>query len=244
MKVRQKMCVAVVALGCAAVTAPALFGGLDAGKKGETNSTEKGKTTPAAQAVQDLALAYSLIDYGRKHKSPEALITAARILGTVPTSKLKAEVTTEKSSDAGKPGKKSASTADNSPSALLGEARSMAGNNKHIVALAEQAADAIAEKSRGRVGGARLYRRNAPAYTTVIYRISFRGGRIARVLVRGDHDTDLDLYVYDKYGHLVASTTGPFDTCFVQWVPTWTGPFTVHVRNRGGVYNRYTMVTN
>jgi len=231
-------------LSCAAVTAPTLFGGLNADKKGKTNSADKGKTTPAAQAVQDLALAYSLIDYGRKHKSPAALITAARILGTVPTSKLKAEATTEKSSEAGKPGKKSASTADNSPSALLGEAKRLSRNDPHVTALAEQAADAIAEKSRGAVGGPKIKRTSVSSFSVDRYHISFRGGQVARILLRGDHDTDLDLYVYDENGHLIVSDTDRTDTCYVRWYPRWTGPFTIRVRNRGRVYNRYTVVTN
>ncbi len=72
----------------------------------------------------------------------------------------------------------------------------------------------------------------------------FEGCETVQVFLAGDHDTDLDLYVFDEDGNLIASDTDATDTCFVSWTPKWTGCFTVVVRNRGGVYNRYTIGTN
>ena len=83
---------------------------------------------------------------------------------------------------------------------------------------------------------------NANSYDS--YVITFRGGEQAVVAVSGDGDTDLDLYVYDEYGNLIASDTDYTDDCVVSWFPRWTGKFLIRVRNRGNVYNRYTIATN
>jgi hypothetical protein len=76
------------------------------------------------------------------------------------------------------------------------------------------------------------------------FEIKFYGGEEARVAVRGDGDTDLDLYVRDIYGNLIACDEGPTDTCFVSWVPKWTGTFVIRVVNRGYIPNEYAIATN
>lgn len=74
--------------------------------------------------------------------------------------------------------------------------------------------------------------------------IVFRGGEAAFVALKGDGDTDLDLYIYDDNGNLVAKDDDGLDLCIARWTPRYTGYFTIVVRNRGGVYNRYVMRTN
>ncbi len=76
------------------------------------------------------------------------------------------------------------------------------------------------------------------------FSITFVSGRLAEILVSGDGDTDLDLYVYDSNGNLIASDSDYTDDCYVSWIPAWTGKYTVKVVNRGGVYNRYVIATN
>jgi hypothetical protein len=76
------------------------------------------------------------------------------------------------------------------------------------------------------------------------YRISFKAGELAMIIVSGDGDTDLDLYVYDANGNLIGSDEDYSDDCVVSWVPKWTGMYTIKIKNRGNVYNRYVMVTN
>jgi hypothetical protein len=96
----------------------------------------------------------------------------------------------------------------------------------------------------GAVGGAKFANETVLARATDSYTISFRAGELARVDVLGDSDTDLDLYVYDQFGNLIASDADYTDRCAVTWVPRWTGVFTIRVVNRGGVYNAYRIQTN
>ena len=83
-----------------------------------------------------------------------------------------------------------------------------------------------------------------PAWGQHLFRATFYGGETARVLVRGDRSSDLDLYVYDENGHLVASDTDLTDQCLVSFTPRWTGLFYIKIVNRGGVANLYRLLTN
>ncbi len=82
------------------------------------------------------------------------------------------------------------------------------------------------------------------AHTTDVYQLSFRAGEAARVVVEGDGDTDLDLYIYDKHGNLIVSDEDYTDNCVCDFLPYVTSTFTIHIVNRGSVYNRFRLVTN
>jgi hypothetical protein len=96
----------------------------------------------------------------------------------------------------------------------------------------------------GAVGGPKYSSTQVLAGATDTFEVSFAAGELATVMISGDGDTDLDLYVYDENGNLVASDTGSSDTATVSWTPAWTGNFRVQVRNLGNVYNSYVVMTN
>jgi hypothetical protein len=82
------------------------------------------------------------------------------------------------------------------------------------------------------------------ANMTDVYHLTFIAGQTAVVDVRGDGDTDLDLYIYDSNNNLITKDEDFTDHCVARWVPKWTGKFTIKVKNRGGVANNYVMTTN
>jgi hypothetical protein len=72
--------------------------------------------------------------------------------------------------------------------------------------------------------------------------ISFVGGETATVYVEGDGSTDLDLYVFDQYGQLVAYDDDNTDDCLARWVPARTGFYRIVIVNRSDDdYNDYFM---
>jgi hypothetical protein len=79
---------------------------------------------------------------------------------------------------------------------------------------------------------------------TDVYHMTFRAGETAAIRVIGDGSTDLDLYVYDENGNLIACDNDLSDNCVVVFTPRWSGTFRIEVVNRGGVWNRYFMETN
>ncbi len=74
--------------------------------------------------------------------------------------------------------------------------------------------------------------------------LTFQGGQQAEVLVLGDGDTDLDLFIYDENGRLEGSDTDRTDKCIVRWVPARTGRFTIKVENLGTVFNEFLLFTD
>lgn len=96
----------------------------------------------------------------------------------------------------------------------------------------------------GRVGGAGSDNDIVEAYSTSTYYIDFYGSEWAEVSVIGDGDTDLDVFVYDMHGNLVAQDIGYTDRCFVDWYPRRRGTYRIEVQNLGSVWNRYTLRTN
>ena len=82
------------------------------------------------------------------------------------------------------------------------------------------------------------------AYSSNRYKFTFLGGEKAEILVWGDGDTDLDLFVYDSAGNLIVKDIGYTDTCYVQWTPSRTETFTIEIKNLGNVWNAYRLEIN
>lgn len=129
---------------------------------------------------------------------------------------------------------------------LIADAKTFAKGNKtilEVIAIVEKENSAIAK--RGRVyGPAYVSRRVSAGYSYVDY-ILFEGGRKAEVLIVGDHDNDLDLYVYNSSGELVGYDDDNTDRCYTSFYPQYQGTYKIVVKNRGKVvYSNYTLSTN
>jgi hypothetical protein len=96
----------------------------------------------------------------------------------------------------------------------------------------------------GSTTGAGVYNKICPAYGKTVIHERYFGGETARLALVGDGDTDLDIYVYDAFGNLVASGTGLNDREVVSFFPRVTGNYRIEIINRGGVYNRFALATN
>ncbi len=202
------------------------------------NAGAKATASDTSAAVQALATADSLAIYGIQQSDPVALIQAAKMKKAAPAKALEAAKKTE---GAGAKGADKGTGYDLSADALLARAEGMAAGNATLQALI---ADAKSTKSRGATRGPTVHSDTVLAGNTDSYTISFRGGEEAAVLVSGDGDTDLDLYVTDENGNTICTDTDASDTMLCRWTPAWTGPFGIHIRNLGRVYNNYKLAVN
>jgi len=221
--------------------------------KGDVKQNAQGET--ADDDVSRIALAHTLVDYGRAHHWPAALITAAEILGQIKTTPLNVQPQKERQPDGAAPAPERTRGLASSleAKALLDEARKMASDDPHVTALAEEAARRIdrsegqsssGERTRGAPGGPKVGHDTIDPYGIDTYSITLLGDEYAKIEVYGDHSTDLDLYLIDENGNQVAKDEGPTDHCMVDGVPKWTGPFKVRILNRGGSSNSYVVTTN
>ncbi len=204
----------------------------------ETKPVSKNKPS---EDVTNLQLANDLARYGFKTFSADALIQAAKIMGSVKTQDLKYESFKQEPAPKEQATKKSNEGYD--LASILAAAKKYAdGDPKLLASIAE--IEKANQATRGRVGGPGEKYAYAYGNTTDTYEINFIAGRLAEISVSGDGDTDLDLYVYDSNLNIVAEDADYTDKCYVSWVPAWTGKFIVRIANRGPILNKYHLVTN
>jgi hypothetical protein len=203
--------------------------------------TKPESTTPPSPAMDALQTAYALAQYGYANSSASALIGAAEILARTQTQDMnKSGEQTGQTADAANKAQKPEYTAAN----LLADGKKLAGRDNVLLAWAKKVEDALKITTKGAVGGPRRQIDRVGALGTITYRVDFRAYELAEVAVVGDGDTDLDLYIYDANGNLVAYDEDYSDRCYVSFVPRFTLPFFIKVVNRGRVYNQFVIATN
>lgn len=84
-----------------------------------------------------------------------------------------------------------------------------------------------------------------PEQSFTLKNVKFEGQKPARILVIGDGDGDLDLWVHDgNTGGLIGHDEDLLSICEVVWVTKFEGPFTIKVANVGSVAERYFVLAN
>lgn len=198
----------------------------------------QGEVSPSVSALK---LAADLVKYGYETQTPLPLIDAMQIIIDNPTQPLGAE---PKGTTANGDNDKKNGTVTLDIEKILIDAKTFAEGDEQMLALIEQVENDSQAPSRGAVNGPKrgAFRTYGGCYSD--FDVSFVKGYLAEVLVSGDGDTDLDLYIYDSNGNLIAADTDYTDDCYVNWIPAWTGRYTIRVVNRGRVYNDYVILTN
>jgi hypothetical protein len=184
------------------------------------------------RSMERITLAHRLAVHGQRARQPLALITAAEILIDNPTRPL------------GPSSQDTVGAVIPDPARLLASARSIAGADERLIAIIGPVERRARSVDRGSARGPRQLYGQVAAASRREHTVEFRGGEPAVIYVSGDGDSDLDLFVYDEAGQLVASATGPRDECVVRWQPERQGRFRVEVRNLGGASNWDWMATN
>jgi hypothetical protein len=94
----------------------------------------------------------------------------------------------------------------------------------------------------GAVNGARHSQETVLAGRNDVYNVRFRGREEAIVRVTGEGD--LDLFIYDANGNLIAKDEAEDNTPVCVWTPRWTGTFKIVVKNCEGYDVDYVLQTN
>lgn len=206
----------------------------------QANAGDKVDGAKDSPAVSDIGMAYNLIRYGYAQQSALPLIQGLQILIATPTQPLDATV---EHGTQGNPAAKD-NPMQYDVDKLIADAKEYADGDATLLALISQLEGQKTGGTRGAVGGPKSHVDRVLAHSTDTYNIRFRGGEVARVVVIGDGDTDLDLYIYDENGNFITSDTDNTDDCVCSWTPRWTGNFRIKIKNLGNVYNRYVLTTN
>ena len=195
-----------------------------------------------SSSLSALRLATDLVKYGYAQQSALPLVQALQIINENPTQPLKAEREGEKADLTKAEGKSGQVSLDYEK--ILADAKVFAEGDETVIKLIAQIEEDGKSSHRGAVNGPSKHYDSVNGNSTDTYQVSFIADYLAEIVVSGDGDTDLDLYVYDSNGNLIAKDEDYTDDCYVRWVPKWTGRFIVKIVNRGPVYNRYVILTN
>ena len=196
------------------------------------------KSSPELSALQTAA---GLAKYGYENYSATALIEAAKILSETKVQELETKATPGSPQEV----QEKSTTLRLKPEDLIADAKKYAGKDKVVLAYAKQVEKSLnGGQTRGAVGGPKYGEGRVYGKDYVDYSLKFWANELAEVIVIGDGDNDLDLYVYDANGNLIASDTDYTDQCVCRWVPAWTGTFIIRIINRGAVYSNYAIATN
>ena len=204
------------------------------------NQAQKASSTPPAKSpVRAMRQAREAFASARADGDALGMFAAARQVAAIGLREGSPEKQTEGTENAEKDGE----APIREPKAMLEAALAEAGDGPLAAMIEEE----ITVEGRGREPGPLHYITQVDAYDDDRYRLEsmvFEGGEWAEVAIIGDGDTDLDLYVYDEFGNLICASEDAFDDEYCEWVPAFTGPFLVVVRNYGDVYNEYELLTN
>lgn len=210
----------------------------------------------------DLALAVTaaqLAIEGENRESPLLLLAAAEIVADLQDSRRSAAdvaaSTTADDAEGGLP--------PLDKDALIARARELAEGDEALSAAVEAMIDSIESDTRGLVyrQGKDLesvelegviykvinteHDRLDPGDELTLENVVFEGQKPAQILVIGDGDGDLDLWVYDgNTGNQIGSDTDLSSVCLVNWTTRYEGPFTIKVKNVGTVWERFYVLAN
>ena len=213
------------------------FGGM--AQTVEEKPEVKGETSESLAAVK---LANQILRYGYENRSTLALLDALQIFSENPTQSFNATKEGAAVDESKSDGKKAKVSFDYD--SVLTDAKAFADGDPNLLALIDNIDAEAKGAQRGNINGPSRDYAAVNGNSYMDYTASFVANQLAEILVSGDGDTDLDLYVYDSNGNLIASDTDYSDDCYVRWVPAWTGRYTLRVVNRGPVYNRFVILTN
>lgn len=202
--------------------------------------TVEAPPSPEAAAAEAVALAASLAAYGRRSGSPHALVAAAALLTEHPPYAGRLVTEDGQPAEGGLP---------LDAVALLDEAEAASGPADPVLPLIEALRDSAAAYPppppvRGAEHGPIQYAGASAGDSDRRYAIRFRGRETARLHLIGSGSSDLDYYLYDSNGRLVASEEGPSDSATLFWYVPYRQRLTLRVRNRGDETNAYHLVTN
>lgn len=199
---------------------------------------------PRAAGLDALLLATQLARQGRTANSPLVLLAAAQLLVDAPPRPLDAPVIDAPGLDeaarrmAGGAPRISAATRLEVNS-LLAAAEQAGRDNPNVVALAGQLRQRAQAGARGAAGGARYYEDLIDPSGRHTFSVSFEGGRPAQFGVIGGGESDLDCFVYDAAGKMIASDKEMTDVCLLTWQPATTATYTLVVRNQSSSKGNY-----
>jgi hypothetical protein len=207
--------------------------------KSGTNVNTEAPASPAGGAAT-MGIAQQLYALGTAQGDALTVLTAAKLAMSVEM-KEGGEIKKTTKGEAPADDAEGAADAPIDAMMMLAKAKELAADDETLLALI---ADAEAEGSRGRIGGAVSWLSRLPSGQTDVWEIPFYGNSYAEIAVAGDGDANLDVVVTDENGNVFCYDVSWSDQFYCDFTPAWDGYFYVTVENTGRSRNSYYLMTN
>jgi hypothetical protein len=227
------------------MAAASLISGADDTERAEADAALQ-QLSEELQSVEELRAAYVMAEFGRRTKSPEALLAAARVLASTPIEPLE-PVSVE--SDAKEETESPAGSAYDEAQRCISEARELAqtatgDEQKAIEALADAIAASLEEQARGAVGGPKSIFGAVGPLGTTSYQLDLIGG-FTTINVTSLSGADLNVRVVGSLTGLeYGSDYSPFQNASVNFSHLPVAKVTVVVSNASQLNGQFTLTTN
>ncbi len=197
---------------------------------------------PPSKSLETLQTAASLIRYGYETRSATALVEGARMVAAVsPRRAMPGEL----GGDEEETGPVEHFALNFEPEVLLADARQLAGDNATVLQLIRELEQELEMGTlRGAVDGPVYLTSTVKKGLTKDFKITFKVDELAEVKMTSMECIDLDLFIYDEFGHLVSCDVGCAEESSCSWVPVWTGTYTVRVYNADYSDQLFYLMTN
>lgn len=194
------------------------------------------KSVPVADPFAQMIAARSVADFARRHKDPQAMIVAARMLQEVPI----------QADPAARADATPTAPAAFSPEGFYAEATTLARGDATILM---QINTAQASGSRGVFSsafGKGLVRsvQNVSARTTYRFDVNAVGGQPLRIGAIGDVGTSMSMKLVDGGGHLVCADDRNDYAPVCATTPRAAANYRVELLNRSAVPSRTVILSN
>ena len=146
-----------------------------------TNSTDGAAGQGGAVAL--MAMAQDLYAYGLENKDALSVLNAARITGSIDAKDVERDAETKKIEGAEDVADEEGAEAPADAAVMYADAKELAGGDDALMGMIE---DAMAEGSRGRMGGATRTLKRLRAGHTDIFKVPFYGGSLAEIAIVGN----------------------------------------------------------
>lgn len=189
-------------------------------------------------AVGLFAMGQRLYVLGLQAKDPVAVLTAAKLVGSVQF------VETERKKETKGPERAPAEDLHKGPAgvaSMLAAARELAGEDETLIGVVEAVER---DMGHGRMISVATSRTTLTAGKTDRWEVPLFGETAVELAVVGDGDAPLSVLVADENGHVICQDPGGSAVAYCAFTPATNATFVVTVSNLGKAPDSYILMTN
>ena len=96
----------------------------------------------------------------------------------------------------------------------------------------------------GEIGGIKNYSDVVDGNKSVSYNLILKTNELLTIKLSADNDSNIDCYLHNWSGEILAKDTSPASSCFISYTPKKQGKYIFLIMNSGDKSNNYQFTTD